>query len=194
MKPIHTGIPDVRRHNSGVRVPPARPRDQRGHDVPGSAERCIARQPAGKDHLGLVPAIRAGRTAHFTLPALPQAAGLARRATRQVLASWQLAYLREPADLIVSELVANAIQHARGSGSEVGLLLKTDGTRMRVEVHDHDPLPPQPRIPAPLDESGLGFKIIEATADRWGVRKIAQGKAVWADLRTVWRWPCPARP
>jgi anti-sigma regulatory factor (Ser/Thr protein kinase) len=180
MNPPRIEESGVRGHYPRVHAPPARPRDQRGHDAPGRAER----GRAGQDHPCPAPAIQACRTAHFIFPATPQAARLARRATRRVLASWQLAALREPAELIVSELVANAIRHARTGGNKVGLQLEADGTWMRIEVHDSDPRPPQPRTPAALDESGLGLTIIEATAGRWGVRKTGEGKAVWADLHT----------
>jgi hypothetical protein len=53
-----------------------------------------------------------------------------------------------------------------------------------MEVLDANPQPPLPRAPAALDESGFGFVLIEALADKWGVREQAPGKAVWAALDT----------
>ena len=64
------------------------------------------------------------------------------------------------------------------------LRLETSNDRLRIEVHDADPHPPQPRTPAELDESGFGFVLVQALADRWGVRETASGKAVWAELST----------
>jgi serine/threonine-protein kinase RsbW len=119
---------------------------------------------------------------HMTLPAAGQAAALARRATREVLAAWHLAHLEDTAVLLVSELVTNSVRHARTRGSVLALRLETAGAWLRIEVHDGDPRWPQPCTPTGLDESGFGFVLVDALADRWGVRETATGKAVWAEL------------
>jgi anti-sigma regulatory factor (Ser/Thr protein kinase) len=116
------------------------------------------------------------------LPAARQAPGLARRATREVLTSWQVAHLTEPALLIVSELVTNSVKHSKGS--LVLLQIQTTGTRLRIEVHDADPRWPQPCRPTGRDESGFGLVLVNALADKWGVCDCATGKAVWAELET----------
>lgn len=121
------------------------------------------------------------RAWQITLPAAGQAAWLARQATRDVLAAWQVAYLAEPAVLLVSELVANVVRHARATPAMV-LRLETTGTRLQIEVRDTDPRWPRPRTPAGLDESGFGFMLVDTLADRWGVRETPGGKAVWAEL------------
>jgi serine/threonine-protein kinase RsbW len=120
------------------------------------------------------------RAWHITLPAAKQAAGLARRTAREVLTSWQVAHLAEPAVLIVSELVTNSVRHS--NGSLLLLQMQTTGTRLRIEVHDADPRWPQPTIPNGLDESGFGLVLVDALADRWGVCDNAMGKAVWVEL------------
>ena len=60
---------------------------------------------------------QSGQVCRMTLPAVGQAAGLARRRTREALASWELGQLEETAVLLVSELVGNAVRHARSSAS-----------------------------------------------------------------------------
>ena len=118
------------------------------------------------------------------LAATAQAPGLARQATHEALAAWQVAHLEETAALLVSELVTNAVRHARTGGTAVVLRLETAGSWLRIEVHDADPRMPQPRTPDQLDESGFGFVLLEALSDKWGVREATIGKAVWAELDT----------
>jgi serine/threonine-protein kinase RsbW len=118
------------------------------------------------------------------LPAAGHAPGLARQATREVLASWHIAHLEETAVLFVSELVTNAVRHTSAGGSLLVLRLGAGGTSLRIEVHDADPQWPRPGIPAGLDESGFGFVILDALASTWGVSTTAAGKAVWAELDT----------
>jgi serine/threonine-protein kinase RsbW len=118
------------------------------------------------------------------LAATAQAPGLARQATHEALAAWQVAHLEETALLLVSELVTNAVRHARTGGTAVVLRLETAGSWLRIEVHDADPRMPQPRTPDRLDESGFGFVLLDALADKWGVREATIGKAVWAELDT----------
>ena len=131
------------------------------------------------------PACQKPRTVQAGLPATPAAVQQARQATREALATWQLTGLQETAALIVSELVTNAIRHASVGGAEVGLRLEATGSWLRIEVHDTDPRPPQPRIPVAFDEGGFGFVIVEALADKWGSCQSEDGKAVWAELDTA---------
>ena len=118
---------------------------------------------------------------HMTLPTTNHAVGQARQATRDALATWRLADLEETAVLLVSELVTNAVRHARDTFA-IALELKTTETWLRIEVQDGDPRWPQPRTPAGFDESGFGFLLVDALARKWGVRDTATGKTVWADL------------
>ncbi len=117
-----------------------------------------------------------------TLPAAPQAARLARQATQQALIVWRLTHVSDTAVLLVSELVTNAVRHARTELSDMWLRLEIDGDWLRIEVEDGDPRHPQPRTLTGPEESGLGFVLVDALADKWGVYETSTGKAVWAEL------------
>lgn len=124
------------------------------------------------------------RARQLALPAAAEAAGLARRATREALTAWRMTHMQETAVLLVSELVTNVVLHARACASFMVLRLETAGALLRIEVHDADPSWPRPRTPASLDESGFGFLLVDALAGKWGVREVPPGKAVWAELDT----------
>ncbi len=120
----------------------------------------------------------------LVLPATAQATGLARQAVREALATWRVTHLEETAVLLVSELVTNAVLHARTPAAIMRLRLETAEAFLRIEVRDADPSWPQPRTPTGLDESGFGFVLVDALADRWGVRDTPPGKTVWVELDT----------
>ena len=117
------------------------------------------------------------------LPHHTRAAAMARRSTGDVLHTWDLDHLEPVAVLVVSELVTNAVLHTRPIATPPELHLHAGSTWLRIEVHDTDPRPPQPRTPIGLDEAGRGLLLIEAITDQWGVYGTATGKAVWAILQ-----------
>ena len=120
----------------------------------------------------------------MTLPAVSHSVRLSRHATRAALTAWQLDHLDEAAALLVSELVTNAVRHAKGI-DVVTVNLHAGRTWLRIEVQDTDRQWPQPRIPDRHDESGgFGFILVDALASKWGVRETEAGKAVWAELDT----------
>ena len=121
------------------------------------------------------------RILRLALPSDASAVRLARQVTRDTLAAWQLGQLEEDAVLLVSELVTNAVRHARDTGA-IGLELASTGTRLRVEIQDGDPNWRQMNSVADCDESGYGFLVVDSLADRWGLRRVCAGKAVWAEL------------
>jgi anti-sigma regulatory factor (Ser/Thr protein kinase) len=123
------------------------------------------------------------RQLRMTLPAVSHSVRLSRYATRAVLTAWQLAYVDEAATLLVSELVTNAVRHARGT-DVITVDLHAGRSWLRIEVQDTDRHWPQPRIPDGFDESGFGFILVDALASTWGVRETEAGKAVWAELDT----------
>jgi anti-sigma regulatory factor (Ser/Thr protein kinase) len=89
----------------------------------------------------------------------------------------------DAARLLVTELVANALQH--GSGAVV-LLVARDGARVRVHVEDESPDVPMVVQPSqPWPEHGAGMRLVAALADSWGVAPRADGqpgKRVWFTL------------
>jgi anti-sigma regulatory factor (Ser/Thr protein kinase) len=121
------------------------------------------------------------RILRLALPPDVPAVRLARQATRDTLAAWHLGHLEEPAVLLVSELVTNAVRHARDTGA-IGLELASRGNWLRLEVQDGDPHWREMDSRADWGESGYGFLVVDALADRWGLRRICAGKAVWAEL------------
>jgi len=109
-----------------------------------------------------------------------------------VLREWGLAALAEPAELVVSELVTNAVQASTGPAAlprigvpVVHLRLLADLRRVVVEVWDGNPEPPVAKQAAPDDESGRGLMLVEALCKRWGSEAVPArgGKVVWAELQ-----------
>jgi serine/threonine-protein kinase RsbW len=123
----------------------------------------------------------APRHLQLTLPACGQPVRLARQVTREVLAAWRLAHVEETAVLLVSELVTNAVRHARGTDA-ITLELEAVRTCLRIEVYRCRPGLAVPRTPGEFDESGLGFALVNSLADRWGVRETMTGETAWAEL------------
>lgn len=120
----------------------------------------------------------------LTIPLDPQSVPLARRWVRHTLGRWGLGDFVDAAAQIASELTANAIKHADPDSSVVLLLMFAAGT-LRLEVRDRDRQNlPLLRSPTPIDIDGRGLIIVEAIADRWGVRVTSSGKAVWSELDT----------
>src|SRR5262249_23293804 len=105
----------------------------------------------------------------LTLPAAGRAPWIARQVTRETLAAWRVSHLEETAVLLISELVTNAVRHARPGRLAMALSLEAAGTWLRIEVHDGDPHEPRPRAPGGLDESGLRLLPLEAPAREVGL-------------------------
>jgi len=104
-----------------------------------------------------------------------------RRFACDVLAEWGLRRLADEVQLGVSELITNAVRHAR---TDVELRLQVDG-HLHVEVRDFEPTLVRPAESGPVDPlatSGRGLQIVAAVSRDWGVRGLADGKAVWFNL------------
>ncbi|HEY5835143.1 ATP-binding protein [Streptomyces sp.] len=109
--------------------------------------------------------------------------GEARTDLRSTLARWELSRLSDEAELVLSELMANALRHARvPQRSRIETRYVRGERAVRIEVHDASDVLPQVRNPVADDEGGRGLAFVDAlTAGRWGVAPSGDGgKAVWA--------------
>jgi anti-sigma regulatory factor (Ser/Thr protein kinase) len=130
------------------------------------------------------------------LGALPGATPCARLHARVVLTEWGLDDLAEAAELIVSELVTNAVRASTGPDGRprydgtgmpvVVLRMASDRIRLVIEVWDGIPGAPAAARPGPHDESGRGLMLVAAQCDRWSWQTVPgwPGKVVWAELRS----------
>ena len=121
------------------------------------------------------------------LGALASAVPCARLHARQVLWEWRLASLGESAELLVTELITNAVKASRAvtKGSPVRLWLVSDLAQILILVWDASPQPPI-RINASGEaENGRGLILVEAISEQWGWygRDDGDGKFVWAIAR-----------
>jgi CheY-like chemotaxis protein/anti-sigma regulatory factor (Ser/Thr protein kinase) len=105
---------------------------------------------------------------------------LAREFVRGLLRDWGADHLFDEASLVVTELAANAVLHAR-SPYEVRLT-HVDGV-LRIEVADEDPGTPEPQPFSAVAESGRGIVLVSAVSASWGIDARPDGKVTWAELR-----------
>jgi anti-sigma regulatory factor (Ser/Thr protein kinase) len=89
----------------------------------------------------------------------------------------------EPALLVVTELLSNAVDHGRGP---VRVEVTPVNGSVRVEVQDGSPEPPRLQPPDPSRQRGRGVQMVDAVSERWGWTARGDGKVVWADVRTAW--------
>jgi anti-sigma regulatory factor (Ser/Thr protein kinase) len=85
----------------------------------------------------------------------------------------------EAAELMVSELATNCVQHAR---TPFELVISDEQRQIRVEVRDTGGGRPVPRSPTPAERTGRGLRIVEAMSDAWGIDPSSCGKTVWFTL------------
>ncbi|MFL6139259.1 MAG: ATP-binding protein [Frankiaceae bacterium] len=118
--------------------------------------------------------------ARMPLPADPRAVRAARGLVRDACELWGPPSACEDAELLVSEVVTNAIVHASGDAVVVVVRPARDG--LRIEVHDGDSHPLRRRRPAADVVGGRGLQLVAALAKTWGVDRRHSGKAVWFEL------------
>lgn len=116
-----------------------------------------------------------------TLPRVPESAASARRLVREACAVWGLEGLGDDGALVVSELVGNAVRHARRESIRVVVERVATGT-VRVAVADFSRALPVEREAGGGDEEGRGLFLVAALAADWGTDQRCWGKVVWAEL------------
>lgn len=124
-----------------------------------------------------------------TSASVPRARAFCRALLTAEGAGFAFPHVRDDAEILVSELVTNAVRHAAGACPGAGALrlrLLRVGALLRIEVHDPSPSAPRTRRVDLLEETGRGWLLVAAIADRHGAEQTARGKSVWCELRA---WP-----
>jgi anti-sigma regulatory factor (Ser/Thr protein kinase) len=106
----------------------------------------------------------------------PSEVGRARRLVREQLARWGLGNLAETTELLVSEVVTNAVRHAHTDRVTLRLVL-ADALLCEVSDDDHE-------VPTLLhadrdEEYGRGLRVVDALTREWGTSSSVRGKTVW---------------
>ena len=107
------------------------------------------------------------------------AAARARQFIAGTMRAWGCDEAIADAELLVSELVTNAILHAR---SPATVTIGRDGPQLRVAVCDSSPSPPRLRDYGPDAVTGRGLLLVDRIARRWGVEMNGDGKCVWFEV------------
>ncbi|KOG32975.1 SpoIIE family protein phosphatase [Streptomyces resistomycificus] len=116
--------------------------------------------------------------AYWFLEPEDAAPGRARRLARRALSRWGMEELTDSVELLVSEVVTNAVRYA--SRPITLRLLRTDV--LRCEVGDDVPQLPRLRQARATDEGGRGLYLVNRLARRWGATRLSTGKVVWFEL------------
>ncbi|WP_234323657.1 ATP-binding protein [Streptomyces sp. NRRL F-2580] len=141
----------------------------------------MPREPSAGEDGGAVEALRITRSVRG---ADLKAVGEVRRALRELMRHRCRTDAAEVAELLITELVTNALVHT-DRGAEVSASLAA--TRLRVEVRDYAARRPRPYVPTADDGThGRGLVLVQALADDWGVDALTpgsgRGKVVWFEL------------
>jgi anti-sigma regulatory factor (Ser/Thr protein kinase) len=114
-----------------------------------------------------------------TLPPVAGSVPAARHFASEAIESLGRGDVVPEAELLVSELAANAVLHAR-TPLRVSVLCHDD--RVRIEVRDDNPTLPRRLSPDPLELHGRGVMLVDTLAAAWGVNGNSQGKTIWFEL------------
>ncbi|OXS32480.1 ATP-binding SpoIIE family protein phosphatase [Streptomyces sp. XY006] len=146
-----------------------------------------------KDDVALLMArlngIEPGDVAEWRLALDAAETGRARAVVREQLHDWGLAELAAPAELLVSELVTNAVRHAHARPVALRLVR---GDTLLCEVDDDDHELPTLLSAGPLDDAGRGLRVVSTLAREWGTSRTGAGKTVWFELTLPRRRTPPA--
>ncbi|EFL23497.1 putative membrane protein [Streptomyces himastatinicus ATCC 53653] len=136
----------------------------------------------GEDDIALLMArvqgLPSGSVGDWQLPSDPQSVGRARELAREQLESWGMEGLVDTTELLVSELVTNALRYGEG---EIRLRLLLDRTLV-CEVWDGNLVQPRRRRARDTDEGGRGLQLVGLLSAGWGSRRTPHGKTVWFEL------------
>ncbi|KOG10185.1 MULTISPECIES: SpoIIE family protein phosphatase [Streptomyces] len=139
--------------------------------------------PTPRDDIALLVArtrlLDRERIAEWEVARDPSAVSPVRNAAAAKLAEWGLDELAFSAELVLSELVTNAVRYG---ADPVRVRLLRDRTLI-CEVSDGSSTSPHLRHAATTDEGGRGLYLVAQYADRWGTRYARRGKTIWAELR-----------
>ncbi|GAA2405025.1 SpoIIE family protein phosphatase [Streptomyces coeruleofuscus] len=124
-----------------------------------------------------VHALDPGRIAAWELPADPALVGEVRASAMRRLSDWGLDETAFAAELILSELITNAVRHGTGP-IRVRLLY---GRTLICEVSDASNTAPHLRRAASTDEGGRGLFLVAQLSQSWGTRYLPEGKVIWAE-------------
>ncbi|MFF4255565.1 SpoIIE family protein phosphatase [Streptomyces sp. NPDC001663] len=130
-------------------------------------------------------ALGARQVATWDLAAAPSAVARARTSVSEQLNAWGLEELDFTTELVVSELVTNAIRYGR---PPIQLRLIHDRALL-CEVSDGGSTTPHMRRARTFDEGGRGLLLVAQLAEHWGTRHARQGKTVWAELNESGAFP-----
>ncbi|WP_443051893.1 SpoIIE family protein phosphatase [Streptomyces sp. NBC_00250] len=122
-------------------------------------------------------ALPGDRIAEWNVPPDPAAVAAGRAAATAQLRRWGLEELVLGTELILSELVTNAIRHG---GSPIGVRL-VYGRTLICQVADTSSTSPRVRVAADTDEGGRGLFLVGQIAQRWGTRYTETGKIIWTE-------------
>ncbi|MCG0291114.1 ATP-binding protein, partial [Streptomyces sp. PSAA01] len=123
-------------------------------------------------------ALHSDRVATWDIPADAAAVAEARRNTTGQLLAWGLEEAVFTTELIVSELVTNAIRYGR---PPIRLRLIRDRGGLICEVSDTSNTAPHLRRARLFDEGGRGLMLVAQLATRWGTRQGPDGKTIWVE-------------
>ncbi|MFE2283448.1 SpoIIE family protein phosphatase [Streptomyces sp. NPDC059443] len=122
-------------------------------------------------------ALGAEHIAEWEVPFEPSAVGAVRARAVERLEEWGLSELAFGTELVLSELVTNAIRHG---GAPVRVRLLHDRV-LTCEVFDSSSTTPHLRYAATTDEGGRGLFLVAQISRRWGVRYTPEGKIIWSE-------------